>query len=117
MTMFKRKHAAAEPPQQLHPAVIPAMDRDTLRSKIITSPGGPCVALLVYANDDFEIVSGLWSVLVAEDGLITYWVADRMIGIIGRNGEPEPVPNLRSLMVGYRYPLGSLMVEAIPDAA
>lgn len=107
------KHRENEVP--VLPHVVPLMDRGTMQQAVKSSASGTALALLVYTEDSFEIVSGNWNVHIEENGYISYWVADRLVALLGADGTPEVVPSLQSLQIGYQYPLNTLTTEMMPE--
>lgn len=114
--MFRRRKTQEQQPQQRPPAVVPIMDTDAMVDAIRRSAGGNAMAMLMYTEERFEIVSGGWSVLVEDDGVVSYWVGDRLVALMGMDGEPSLVPSLVSLRTNYSYPLETLTIEMLVEA-
>jgi len=101
--------------QQVRPEVVPLMDKGTMQRAVENAAGGTALALIQYTDDKFELVSGNWNVQMEENGYISYWVGERLVAMLGSTGVPETVPSLRSLQVGYIYPLHELTTEVMPE--
>ena len=116
MMLFSRKGKAAG--TVAGPAIVPLMDGPTMSRAMQSSPGGQQgLALLQYDIDTFEMVSGKFSVIVEDSGVVGYWLGDRLVGLLGKDGVPQPVPALRSLRLEYVYPLHTLTTDRIPAAS
>lgn len=95
---------------------IPTMLRSDMVKVIESGEGGPSLAMLVYTEQSYEIVSGTWSLFIDMSGTRTYWVGDRCVAIEGLDGVLEPVPSLVHLQVGTTVSAARLVNERLRAA-
>lgn len=111
-----RKAHIEEAPAEVLP-LMPVMDEGELVRQLKAAQPGTAVALLQYAEDSlFELVGGSWYTLTEADEAISYWVGDRLVALMGKNGDPVPVPALLSLRPNFEYPVSRLTREVIGAA-
>lgn len=98
-------------------AIMPVMGEVEFGEQIKKARGGGIsTALLVYGAGSFELVSGQLLVYTDEYNNTAFWVADRCVAMLSRDGEIVAVPALRSLRTDYAYPVEQLMLERIAAA-
>lgn len=95
---------------------IPSMLREEMVLQVQRAHTGAALAMLVYTEQSYEVVSGPWTVFVDTTGSRTYWVADRVVAVDDEAGEPMPVPSLVHLHVNGTLDVGRLMREQIRAA-
>lgn len=95
-------------------AVMPVMGEDEFARQIKRSAGGGLsTALLVYGNGNFELITGQLAVNTDEYNNTSFWVADRCVAMLSRDGGIAAVPALRSLRTDFAYPLDAITRETI----
>ena len=96
-------------------AIMPVMGEVEFAQQIKRATGGGVsTALLVYGNGSFELVSGHLSVYTDEYNNTSFWVSDRCVAMLGRDGDIVAVPPLRSLRPDFAFPIRELMSEQVP---
>lgn len=95
---------------------IPAMSQEAMVDVIEKAQGGPALAVLVFTEQSYEIISGSWSLFIASDGTRTYWVSDRIVAMENTDGTVDPVPSLVHLQTGWTVSVAQLINERISAA-
>lgn len=71
----------------------------------------PTTIVFAYGESSFELVAGPLYKAYDEDGAVSWWVGDRLVGTARDDASPiVPSPALVFARVGWVYPLGTLMV-------
>ena len=95
---------------------IPTMLREDMVRAVQSGHMGPSLAMLVYTEQSYEVISGPWGQFIDEAGYRSYWVGDRVVAVDDDEGVPMPVPSLVHLQVGTTLSVVRLMREQIRAA-
>jgi hypothetical protein len=87
---------------------VHVMNQESLVKAITTASEGPALAMLIFTEHSYEIVSGAWSIQIGSDGVRTYWVSDLLVAVDDQDGVPIPMPNLTHLQTGGSVPVTNL---------
>lgn len=111
MGSVKRRTAARGTVLSSPPHLV-SMTAAALQREICnTSAVVPTTIVLEYGESSFELVVGPLFKAYDEDGAVSWWVNDRLVGTASNDDSPVvPSPSLVFMRAGWQYPLNELLV-------